>query len=88
MGIYYWQGLKDEEAASKVFRYLARQYPESNLTDNALYYLGVMSLSHNEYQKAYYYLGKLVKFFPDSNLAYRAKKGIIFIREEVKKQEH
>ena len=86
-GLYCWQMLDNEKQAEKIFKYIVKKYPRGRATDNALYYLGVIYISRENYKSAYYTLKGLLDYFPESNLRKRAKIGILHIKEEVKKRQ-
>jgi len=56
----------DFAAAGQAFRIFARQYPNHNLADNALYWLGECHYSRKEYSRAVGVFKELVTTYPNA----------------------
>ncbi|WP_457754892.1 tol-pal system protein YbgF [Thermovibrio ammonificans] len=55
------------DKAQQLFEQLVQQYPDSDLADNALYWIGEIYYSHNDYQTAANYFQQVIDKYPNGN---------------------
>ena len=57
----------DFEKAENLFQQLVQQYPDSDLADNALYWIGEIYYSHNDYETAAKYFQQVIDKYTTGN---------------------
>ncbi len=57
----------DFDKAEQLFQQLVQQYPDSDLADNALYWIGEIYYSHNDYETAAKYFQDVIDKYPNGN---------------------
>ena len=57
----------DFEKAKNLFQQIVEQYPDSDLADNALYWIGEIYYSHNDYETAAKYFQDVIDKYPNGN---------------------
>ncbi len=73
MGRIYLDDVHDPERASAAFALLADDYPESVLRDDALFELARARLAAHDHDGACRALARLLRQFPDGNMARTAR---------------
>lgn len=63
----------DSEKAEGIFRQFIKNYPGSDLADNACYNLAKISIAKNDYYRALNWYEQLLEKYPDSDAAYFGK---------------
>jgi len=73
------------DKSNLAFRQLAREYPKSNLSDNALYLLAEnYEIYGNDKEIAYLEYKNLINLYPDCNLVSKAKEKLALLKPLVK----
>ena len=57
----------DFDKAEQLFQQLVQEYPDSDLADNALYWIGEIYYSHNDYETAAKYFQQVIDKYPNGN---------------------
>ncbi len=73
----------DLDRAEEIFRDFLREYPDSDLADNACYNLSKIAGKRGQTTRAVEWLQFLLKNFPESDAAYFAKDEIIEYQREL-----